>query len=167
MPFPAARMRLAFESVKAVLISDPLLLSNAVKVVSMADGPEEAARVGSEAVKWAPSEAELPYVRLWVQGFNPAREYENQHGVQLMIGVEMFVLGTDEGDLLDLHQAVIEAMFPQDSDRRAAVKAIMETVPGLVNGSFDRVNSAMEIVGAEGHAVRGVGAMKLIMHLST
>lgn len=167
MSFPASRMRLAFESVKAVLQSDPLLLANGVKVVSMSDGPEEAARVGSEQVKWAPSEGELPYVRLWVQGFAPQREYENQHGVGLMIGVEMFVEGTDEGDLLDLHQAIVEALFPQDTDRRAAVKAIMEAVPGIVNGAFDRVNSSMEIVGSEGHAVRGLGVFKVMMHIAT
>lgn len=115
--FPKSPWSRAFEDFCRVLQTDPLLKS-VIKTWQVWDGRRDP--------QTAPTAASLPRCEIRLAPASSGWETEGQHAAPLSVDVELIVPSLDARDLLDLWWAVVKAVYPDDSGRRAEV-ARMET----------------------------------------
>jgi hypothetical protein len=130
---PASRMAAILDVFLSVLKSDPTLSALPLKVVTYQDGYDE-----SDKPKKEPDLGELPYLRLSLGGSSMKWETEHEHIATFPIEMTMFTAGLHQNDILNLAEAVIHALYPQDAAQRTKVFDQFHAMPGLYRGGFKK-----------------------------
>jgi hypothetical protein len=118
LALPNAAEQLAFRCVDQILRSDPVLSGLKVSFRSWTGAPEDILD---------PTFATCPYLRISPKSGQSKWATEQQHQVDLVIGIQVAVAGSDADQLFNFWGAVRTALFPRTAARLVTVQGMALT----------------------------------------